>query len=302
VNICYFDVGKQRAIKLWGDAKATIVHLIEELEASGLRPRGTGQGPGYRSQEPYFAEIQRERNIWIEESQRWRTLPGEPIPQSTALGVINDFIAKKGVVISAAGNLPGDMSKLWRDKDPLGYICEWGFSTMGYEIAGGLGAKLATPDREVVVCVGDMSFLMASQEIVTAVQHRIPFTVVVFDNGGGQSIRYFQKGAGLADYAMQFTDDDGEFVFVDYFKLGEGMGAHAARASSESELRAALEEARSRTDRPTVIHLVVDRQNLICHTDSEGWWDIPRPGLDADGNETELRRKYLAGKAKQVIR
>ena len=157
--------------------------------------------------------------LGIEESDRWRTLAGEPIPQSTALGVINDFIAKKGVVISAAGNLPGDMSKLWRDKDSHGYICEWGFSTMGYEIAGGLGAKLASPEREVIVCVCDMSFLMASQEIVTAVQHRIPFTFVVFDNGGGQSIRYFKKSTGFADYAMQFTGEDGEFVSVDYFKL-----------------------------------------------------------------------------------
>lgn len=301
INICYFDVGKQRAVKLWGDAKATVAQLIEELEAGGLSPRGNGQGSTYSSEEPYFAEIQRERDIWIKESQRWRTLPGEPIPQSTALGIINEFIAKKGVVITAAGNLPGDMSKLWRDKDPLGYICEWGFSTMGYEIAGGFGAKLGTPDREVIVCVGDMSFLMASQEIVTAVQHRVPFTVVVFDNGGGQSIRYFQKNSGFPDYGMQFTDQEGEFVPVDFVKLGEGMGAHAVRASNASQLQAALEKARSQTDRPTVIHLIVDRQNLICHTDSEGWWDIPRPSLDADGNETKLRREYLAGKSKQII-
>ena len=81
----------------------------------------------------------------------------------------------------------------------------------------------------------------------------------------------------------------------------KGMGAHAARASNASELRAALEEARSKTDRPTVIHLLIDRQNLICLTDSEGWWDIPRPSLDANGNETELRKEYLASKAKQII-
>jgi 3D-(3,5/4)-trihydroxycyclohexane-1,2-dione acylhydrolase (decyclizing) len=301
INMCYFDVGKQRAIKLWGDAKVTIGQLLEQLKSAGVNPRGTGHGEKYTSKESYFEEIQRERNTWIKESTRWRTMPGDPIPQSTALGVINDFIDKNGVVISAAGNLPGDMSKLWRDKDRLGYICEWGFSTMGYEIAGGFGAKLACPDREVIVCVGDMSFLMASQEIVTAVQNRIPYTIVVFDNGGGQSIRYFQKNSGFSDYGMQFTDKQGEFVDVDYAKLGEGMGAHTIKARTEAELKDALKKARSNTDKPTVIHLIVDRQNLICHTDSEGWWDIPRPGLDADGNETELRRQYLAGKAKRIL-
>jgi 3D-(3,5/4)-trihydroxycyclohexane-1,2-dione acylhydrolase (decyclizing) len=142
---------------------------------------------------------------------------------------------------------------------------------------------------------------MASQEIVTAVQHRVPFTVVVFDNGGGQSIRYFQKNSGFSEYAMEFTDGKGELVPIDYVKLGEGMGAHAVRASNASDLHAALKTARSNTDRPTVIHLIVDRQKMICNTNSEGWWDVPRPSLDTQGDETELRREYLAAKAKQII-
>jgi 3D-(3,5/4)-trihydroxycyclohexane-1,2-dione acylhydrolase (decyclizing) len=214
--------------------------------------------------------------------------------------VINDFVPPDSVVISAAGNLPGDLSKLWRDKDSKGYICEWGFSTMGYEVAAGLGAKLACPDRQVVVCVGDMSFLMASQEILTAVQHRIPYTIVVFDNGGGQSIRHLQKNSGFSDFAMEFKRDS-DYVHVDFVKLGEGMGAHALHAETAKDLRRALERARQKTDGPTVIHLVTDRERMICDSDSEAWWDIPRPALDAEGKETDLRRVYLAAKARQSI-
>lgn len=301
VSICYDDLGKERGLKLWGDARETVRALQQILEKEiHLGLRGTGQGADYGAQSAYFKEIQAEREAWLAEADRWRTMEGTPIPQSTAIAVINDFVTPKSVVISAAGNLPGDLSKLWRDKDPRGYICEWGFSTMGYEVAAGLGAKLACPDREVVVCVGDMSFMLASQEIVTAVQHGLAYTIVVFDNGGGQSIRHLQKNSGFSDFAMEFRRGQ-EFVALDFVKLGEGMGALALRAESAKELQIALLQARKNTDRPTVIHLMVERENMICDTDAEAWWDVPRPALDADGQETAVRKSYLASKGKQIV-
>jgi len=301
VSICYDDVGKERGLKLWGDARETLSALQQILKDEiQLRPRGSGRGAAYNSQSAYFREIQAERKVWLAEADRWRTKVGTPLPQSTAIAIINDHVTPKSVVISAAGNLPGDLSKLWRDKDRQGYICEWGFSTMGFEVAAGLGAKLACPDREVVVCVGDMSFMLASQEIVTAVQQGLAYTIVVFDNGGGQSIRHLQKNSGFSDFAMEFRRGQ-EFVALDFVKLGEGMGAHAVRAESGEQLLSALRNARKKADRPTVIHLIVERENMICDTDAEAWWDVPRPALDANGRLTTARKNYLTAKSKQIV-
>jgi 3D-(3,5/4)-trihydroxycyclohexane-1,2-dione acylhydrolase (decyclizing) len=293
INIAWFDVGKERAMKLWGDALASLEALSGALQAAGSRKADPG----------YLAEIERERKTWIEESDRWRKMDGKVLPQSAAIRIVNEHVSAKSIVISAAGSLPGDLIKLWRDKDPegKGYLCEYGYSTMGFEIAAGFGAKLAEPDREVVVLVGDLSFLMASQELVTAVQEGVAYTVVVFDNHGGQSIRGLQKKSGFGDYAMELWRRDAkEFVPVDFVKLGEGMGCHAVAAKGADELSRALQKARELRDRPTVIHLEVDRDNLIGGY--EGWWDVPQPAVDARGNPTEARKHYLAEKAKQIIR
>ncbi len=293
INISWADVGKERALKLWGDALASLDVLSESLQAGG----------GVRSEPAYAAEIVRERKAWIDEADRWRNRSGSILPQSTAIRVVNDHVSAKSTVISAAGSLPGDLMKLWRDKDPegKGYLCEYGYSTMGFEIAAGFGAKLAEPEREVVVLVGDLSFLMASQELVTAVQEGVPYTVVVFDNHGGQSIRGLQKKSGFGDYAMELWRRNAqELVPVDFARLGEGMGCHALWAKDADELAKALARARENRDRPTVIHVEVDRDNLIGGY--EGWWDVPQPAVDLHGNPTEARKLYLAEKAKQIIR
>ena len=179
LNICGFDVGKQRALKLWGDARATLTALLAALEQRAVARRGEGSGPDYRGAGDYAAQIQRQRTAWLEEMERWRARPGAPLRQSRAVGIINDWIGPEAVVINAAGSLPGDLHKLWRNTDPAGldYLMEYGYSCMGFEIAGGLGAKLALPRRRVVVLVGDMSFLMLPGELVTLAQLGLPVTV-----------------------------------------------------------------------------------------------------------------------------
>src|SRR5262249_55603631 len=174
---------------------------------------------------------------------------------------------------------------------------------MGFEIAAGIGARLALPEREVVVFVGDSSFLMASQELVTAVQYRLPFTVVVFDNHGNQSIRHLQQGSGFEDFAMEFDlagSAGAEFVALDFEMIARGMGCHALRADSRDTLRRALEEARGVTDRPTVIHLKCEKDDLMGGYG--GWWDVPQPEVDARGEQRPRRADYLAKKRTQVIR
>lgn len=302
VNVCHFDVRKQRALQLWGDARATLAALRAEFERAGATARGTGSGATYQASGEYGAELRAQRAAWLEETDRWRTREGLPLRQSTAIGTINDLLPAASVVVSAAGTLPGDLQKLWRDKDPAGkgYLCEYGYSTMGFEIAAGLGAKLALPDREVVVLVGDMSFLMMPGELVTAAQLGIPFTVVVFDNGGGQSIRGLQRRSGFGDYGMEYLRADGSRLALDFAAIARGMGCHALSVEDAAGLVDAFAQARATRDRPTVIDLKVSRDELMGGYG--GWWDVPQPEVDAQGALREARGAYLKEKAKQVIR
>jgi 3D-(3,5/4)-trihydroxycyclohexane-1,2-dione acylhydrolase (decyclizing) len=305
INICNFDVSKQRSFKLWGDARRTLEALLAELEGRPSTLRSTGSGTGYSNTSDYFHEIQRSLAEWMKIAESWLSRDRVPIDQTAAIDVINRHVNPESVVINAAGSLPGDLHRLWKNKDPegKGYLMEYGYSTMGFEIAAGLGARLAMPRREVIVMVGDSSFLMASQELVTAVQQRLAFTVVVFDNHGNQSIRHLQQGSGFEDFAMEFDLADrpaSEFVPVDYYLMARGMGCHALRANSRDGLKQALEEARAVRDRPTVIHLESEKDDLMGGYG--GWWDVPQPELDREGKFRERRRLYEEQKKKQVIR
>jgi 3D-(3,5/4)-trihydroxycyclohexane-1,2-dione acylhydrolase (decyclizing) len=288
VNICGFDVGKQRALKLWGDARATLRALLAALEGHPGNPERR-------------AAIAAAREQWLAEAERWRARPGTPLRQSTAVGIINDCLGPDSVVINAAGSLPGDLQKLWRNRDPEGrdYLMEYGYSCMGFEIAGGLGAKLALPGRRVVVLVGDLSFLMLPGELVTAAQLGLPITVVVFDNSGGQSIRGLQRRSGFGDHGMELLRPDGTMLRLDFARIAEGMGCAALRADDADSLRRAMERAGAEAARPTVIDLKVDKEDLMG---GGAWWDVPQPELDAAGAPAPARAEYLAQKAKQVIR
>src|SRR5688572_4624171 len=305
INICHFDVSKQRSYKLWGDARRTLGALGSELEQRRHSLKIKARGSNYSNDSEYFQEIQRSLAGWMAIAETWLARDRVPVDQTAAIDVINRHVDDQSVVINAAGSLPGDLHRLWRNKDPegKGYLMEYGYSTMGFEIAAGLGAKLALPHREVIVMVGDSSFLMASQELVTAVQQRIPFTVVVFDNHGNQSIRHLQQGSGFQDFAMEFdfVDQPGmEYVPVDFELIARGMGCHAIRANSRESLSKALAEARAHQDRPTVIHLETEKDDLMGGYG--GWWDVPQPELDREGKFRDRRRLYQEQKKKQVIR
>jgi len=305
INICYFDVSKQRAYKLWGDARRTLQMLLEELERQPAKTRIRGSGTGYGNDSDYYREIQEERAEWLKIAESWLSRDRSPIDQTAAIDVINRHITDKAVVINAAGSLPGDLHRLWKNRDPegKGYLVEYGYSTMGFEIAAGLGARLALPDREVIVMVGDSSFLMASQELVTAVQQKLPFTVVVFDNRGNQSIRHLQQGSGFTEFALEFdyADDPGRrYVALDFEAIARGMGCQTYRADSRAGLRKALEAARAIHDRPSVIHLICEKDDLMGGYG--GWWDVPQPALDSAGGPRPQRKGYEAQKRKQVIR
>lgn len=292
LNVCHLDVGKQRALKLWGDARAGLEALTAALTRRGFTaPRGGGD---------WLEEVRSERADWIRETEVWRTKEGSPLRQSRAIALINDRADANTTVFSAAGTLPGELQKLWRDKGPDGYVCEYGYSTMGFEIAAGFGAKLACPERRSVVLVGDLSFLMMHTELVTGAQLGIPFTVVVFDNGGGQSIRDLQRRSGFTDHGMELLRSDGSLQIVDYAAIGRALGCATHVADDVDALSRALDAADRETSRPTVIHVHVAKEELMGNYG--GFWDVPQPELDRDGKRRPQRDEYLAQKKRQVVR
>ena len=200
------------------------------------------------------------RKEWDAEAEKRLNLHhGPPLAQSEVIGLLNRFAGPKDVVVCAAGSLPGDLHKLWRTRDPKGYHAEYGYSCMGYEIAGGLGVKMAAPDREAYVMVGDASYLMMSSEIVTSIQEGYKLNVILLDNHGFSSIGGLSQSLGSGDFGTQYRFRDpksgqleGDLLPIDFVANAASLGAHAIRAVTREEVEAALEEARHR-DRTTVI-------------------------------------------------
>ncbi len=192
VNVADFDAAKHAGARAVGDARVALEQLTGGL-------RGWTVDAGYR------AEAALLNAEWDAEVSRLYTLGHGPLPaQSEVIGAVNDASAPTGVVVCAAGAMPGDLHKLWRTRDPKGYHVEYGYSCMGYEIAGGLGVKMAAPERDVVVLVGDGSYLMLPGELVTAVQLGVKLTVVIVDNHGFNSIGALSRSLGLDGFGTQY--------------------------------------------------------------------------------------------------
>ena len=287
VNVADFDAHKLGGLALTGDARAT-------LEALDGRLRGWTVDDDYRR------EYERLRADWDKEVTRLYTLGHGPLPaQSEVLGAVNELSGPRDVVVCAAGSMPGDLHKLWRTRDPKGYHVEYGYSTMGYEIAGGLGVKLADPSREVYVMVGDGSYLMMAQEIVTSIQERAKLTIVLVDNEGFASIGGLSRSKGMQGFGTRYLyrvdgslgDDaahsNGERLPVDLARNAEGLGAHIFRARNIEELRDALLAAK-KADRTVVIHVPVDRYQSV--PSYESWWEVPVAEV-SESAEVDLARK-----------
>ncbi len=212
------------------------------------------------------------------------------------LGVVNRVSGPRDVVVCAAGSMPGDLHKLWRTRDPKGYHVEYGFSCMGYEIAGGLGVKLAAPDREVYVMVGDGSFLMMAQEIVTAVQEQVKLTIVLVQNHGFASIGALSESLGSQRFGTSYRGRDGEVLPVDLAAVAAGLGADVHRTTTIGEFEAALREAAA-SSRITVVEVQTDP--LVGAPDSEAWWDVPVAEVAGLESTRAARETYEQNKRTQ---
>ena len=296
INVAELDSHKLGGIPLTGDARATLESLDQRLQ-------------GWSVADEYRREYEQLRAEWDAEVSRLYNVGHAPLPaQSEVLGAVNDLSAPRDVVVCAAGSMPGDLHKLWRTRDVKGYHVEYGYSTMGYEIAGGLGVKLADPSREVYVMVGDGSYLMMSQEIVTSIQERAKLTVVLVDNDGFASIGGLSRSKGTAGFGTRYRyrengslgDDaahgDGERLPVDLALNAEGLGAHVFRTRSVEELRDALVAAK-KIDRTVVIHVPVDRYEGVPSYDS--WWDVPVAEVSESADVKKAREEHEREQARR---
>ncbi len=282
INVAEFDAYKHSGLALTADAKVTLEELARALQ-------GYSVGDEYRRRVASFHEE------WDREVDRLYGLhQNPPVAQSEVLGVVNSVVGPRDVVVNAAGSMPGDLHKLWRTRDPKGYHMEYGYSCMGYEIAGGLGIKMAAPDREVYVLVGDGSYLMMAQEIHTSIQEGVKLNIVVLDNHGFSSIGGLSASVGSGGFATEYRARkngklEGEVICVDFVENAASLGATAVRARTAEDLKHALVEARS-NPRTSVVVIEVDREARV--PGYESWWDVAIAEVSEMESVRAARKEY----------
>ena len=297
INVAELDAGKHAALPLVGDARAVLEELLPMLA-------------GYHVGGEYEAAVKAAVADWQAEVERVCAagLPATPegrsgVTQAQIIGVLQEALGPTDVIVCAAGSLPGDLHKLWRARDPKGYHLEYGYSCMGYEIAGGLGVKMAAPERRVCVLVGDGSYLMMAQEIVTAVQERLAMTIVLLDNRGFASIGGLSEAVGSGGFGTRYRyrnpatgDLDGDALPVDLAANAESLGARVWRAATLASVRDALAEARTE-QRPSVIVVPVEREARVPGYDS--WWDVPVAEVSSRSEVQSAREAYEVARQRE---
>jgi 3D-(3,5/4)-trihydroxycyclohexane-1,2-dione acylhydrolase (decyclizing) len=289
INVAEFDAGKHMGLPVVADARVALEELAHMTE-------------GYRVSQEHQERVKKVREQWEIEVDRLLHLKhGPPVSQSEVIGVVNSVAEPRDVVVCAAGSLPGDLHKLWRTRDPKGYHLEYGYSCMGYEIAGGLGVKMAAPDREVYVMIGDGSYLMMAQEIHTAIQEGIKLNIVLLDNHGFGSIGGLSEACGSGGFGTEYRYREegkleGDTVCVDFVANAASMGASALRVRTIEELRTALVAARS-TTKTTVTVIDVDRNVRV--PGYESWWDVPIAEVSEMESVRAARRSYETNRKRE---
>ena len=264
INVCPFDAFKMDSVAVIADAGESIVAIGNKLE-------------GYSSEwkdEPATVKAEFDKEI----DRCYNAVCEGGLSQTRALGIINEVVADDSVVIGSSGSLPGCLQRIWKSKAPYTYHVEYGYSCMGYEICGALGAKLACPEQEVYSMVGDGSFLMLHSELYTAIQENKKINVMLFDNSGWGCIENLQNGQGTDTFGTRFTRRnettgllDGEVIVTDYAKIAEGYGCKAYRITTDEELYEALEDSKKQPG-CTFFDIKVAHKSMTDGYDS--WWRV----------------------------
>ena len=281
INVCEMDAFKHAAIPVVADARVAIEEIASRLG-------------GFTTSAGYRHTVEALRREWNAEVDRVTAaaVTRAPFVQAELVGAVNAFARPQDVVVGAAGSLPGDLHKLWRSREPNTYHLEYGYSCMGYEIAGGLGVKMADPLRDVFVMVGDGSYLMMAQEIVTSIQEGFKLIIVLLDSHGYASIGGLSRSIGSGGFGTQFNHK----APVDLAANAESLGAVVFRATDRAGFEAALQSARA-ADRTAVIYAEVDPNQGV--PGYESWWDVPVAEVSEQPDVRAARLRWEDGKAKQ---
>jgi 3D-(3,5/4)-trihydroxycyclohexane-1,2-dione acylhydrolase (decyclizing) len=288
LNVQPFDAGKHRALPLVADAREGLAELADAVR-------------DWKAPESWTANAKTGKAEWRKEADKATAATNAALPSDAqVIGAVQRTLGSEVILLHAAGGLPGELHKLWQAGAPGSYHAEYGYSCMGYEIAGGLGAKMARPDKEVVVMVGDGSYLMLNSEIATSVMLGLKLTIVLLDNRGFGCINRLQNATGGQSFNNLLKDARHETLpEIDFVQHAASMGAIAVKADSIAELETALAQARANT-RTTVV--VIDTDPLISTGAGGAWWDVAVPEVseraevrDARANYDERRKQQRVG-------
>jgi 3D-(3,5/4)-trihydroxycyclohexane-1,2-dione acylhydrolase (decyclizing) len=296
LNVAEFDAFKHYALPLLGDARVTLEELQERVT-------------GYQAPAEHQEQARQLHDEWEAEVDRIYAIRHEPLPsQGELIGAVNELSSPDAVMINAAGSMPGDLHKCWRARHPKNFHLEYGYSCMGYEIAGGLGNKMAAPERDVYVMVGDGSYLMLGNEIITSIQEGLKLIIVLMDNSGFNSIGGLSRSLGQQGFGTRYVypqgdrlpgDDAGEDVRtlpVDLAMNARGLGAEVIECVTYADFTAALAKAKE-ADRTVVIHIRNDRYEGV--PGYESWWDVPPAEVSEMETVREARKAWAAKRGEE---
>ena len=290
INVTSMDAHKLSGAAIVADAREALEALVRHLD-------------DWSVDDEYRARCRADADAWNSVVESAYALEHHPLPaQSAIIGAVEASTHDRDVIVGAAGSLPGDLHKLWRTRDPKGYHVEYAFSCMGYEIAAGIGVKMADPTREVYVFVGDGSYLMMNTELATAVQEGIKIIVVLVVNHGFQSIGALSESVGVERFGTRYRyrnaagQLDGALLPLDLAANAESLGAQVIRATTLDEFRVALARARTNTV-TTVVHIEDDP--AIPAPDSVSWWDVPVAEVSSRPSTRDARTRYEEARSVQ---
>lgn len=278
INVCDFDAAKKFAAPMVCDAQAGLEDLSRALA-------------GWRVEHEWSARAVREKSAWrAQREEATRAANVAPPSDAQVIGATMRAMGENATVVCAAGGLPGELHKLWDANAPGSYHLEYGYSTMGYEIAGGLGVKMAQPDRDVVVMVGDGSYLMMNSEIATAVMLGLAMTIVVLDNRGFGCINRLQMATGGANFNNLLKDArQVEAPRIDFAAHARSLGAEADKVESLADLETAIARAKE-SGRVRVV--VIDTDPLVTTQAGGAWWEVAPPEVSQRAQAREARLAY----------
>ncbi len=296
INVTEFDAFKHHALPVVGDARAALEELAELLG-------------DYQVDAAYRRQASELHEAWEQEVDRIYRIRNEPLPsQGELIGLLNELSSPDAIMVNAAGSMPGDLHKLWRARHPKNFHMDYGYSCMGYEIAGGLGAKMASPERDVYVVVGDGSYLMLSSDLATSIQEGRKLIVILWDNGGFKSIGSLSRSLGQDGFGTRFVhpkngvlpgDSAGEEVEplqIDFPANARSLGAEVIECQTSQDYAEAIKDAQE-TDRTTVIYIRSDRYVEV--PGYESWWDVPVAEVSGTPAIQKARKTWQVNRDKE---